>query len=108
MERQDDRVQEFSVNGDQLLAKFKELVHEGNVRRLTIKNEEGRTLIEVPLTLGVVGAALLPVFAAIGAVAALATRCTIVVERTGEGEAGPATGAEMPPASASEPTEPPV
>jgi hypothetical protein len=82
MERQSDRVQEFSVNGDQLLAKFKELVHEGNIRRIIIKNDEGKTLIEVPLTLGVVGVALLPVFAAIGAVAALATRCTIVVERT--------------------------
>jgi hypothetical protein len=59
----------------------KELVHEGNVRRLTINNEEGRTLLEVPLTIGVIGAALLPVFAALGAMAALATRCTIVVER---------------------------
>lgn len=109
MERQDDRVQEFSVNGDQLLAKFKELVHEGNVRRLTIKNEEGRTLIEVPLTIGVVGAALLPVFAAIGAVAALATRCTIVVERTAEGDTESATaGGEIPPTSAPESTEPPV
>jgi hypothetical protein len=88
MERQSDRVQEFSVNGDQLLAKFKELVHEGNIRRITIKNEEGKTLIEVPLTLGVVGVALLPVFAAIGAVAALATRCTIVVERTDEAASG--------------------
>lgn len=85
MERQSDRVQEFSVSGDQLLAKFKELVHEGNIRRITIKNEEGKTLIEVPLTIGVVGVALLPVFAAIGAVAALATRCTIVVERTEDG-----------------------
>jgi hypothetical protein len=85
MERQSDRVQEFSVSGDQLLAKFKELVHEGNIRRITIKNEEGKTLIEVPLTIGLVGVALLPVFAAIGAVAALATRCTIVVERTEDG-----------------------
>ena len=76
-----DRTQEFSVDGDQLLAKVKELVHEGNVRRLTITAEDGRTLVEVPLTVGVIGAALLPVFAAIGALAALATRCTIVVER---------------------------
>ena len=76
-----DRTQEFSVDGDQLLAKVKELVHEGNVRRLTITAEDGRTLLEVPLTVGVIGAALLPVFAAVGALAALATRCTIVVER---------------------------
>jgi len=76
-----DRVQEFTVNGDQVVAKVKELVREGNVRRLIIKNEHGATLIEVPLTIGVIGAALLPVFAAIGALAALATRCTIVVER---------------------------
>ena len=73
--------QEFSVDGDQLLAKVRELVHEGNVRRLTIKNDEGRIMLELPLTIGVIGAALLPVFAAIGALAALATRCTIVVER---------------------------
>ena len=76
-----NRTQEFSVDGDQLLAKVRELVHEGNVRRLTIKNDEGRTMLELPLTIGVIGAALLPVFAAIGALAALATRCTIVVER---------------------------
>lgn len=76
-----DRTQEFSVDGDQLLAKVKELVHEGNVRRLTITTDDGRTVLELPLTVGVIGAALLPVFAAIGALAALATRCTIVVER---------------------------
>ena len=76
-----NRTQEFSVDGDQLLATVRELVHEGNVRRLTIKTDEGRTLLEVPLTIGVIGAALLPVFAAIGALAALATRCNIVVER---------------------------
>jgi hypothetical protein len=81
MQATTDRVQEFTVTGDEVVAKVKELVHEGNVRRLIIKNEEGRTLIEVPLTVGVIGAALLPVFAAIGAMAALATRCTIVVER---------------------------
>jgi hypothetical protein len=81
MQATTDRIQEFTVTGDEVVAKVKELVHEGNVRRLIIKNEEGRTLIEVPLTVGVIGAALLPVFAAIGAMAALATRCTIVVER---------------------------
>lgn len=75
------RTQEFTLNGDEVVAKVKELVHEGNIRRISIKNEEGRTILEVPLTLGLIGAALLPVFAAIGAAAALATRCTIVVER---------------------------
>lgn len=75
------RTQEFTIDGDEVVAKVKELLHEGNIRRITIKNEEGRTMIEVPLTIGLIGAALLPVLAAIGALAALATRCTIVVER---------------------------
>jgi hypothetical protein len=73
--------EEFTLNGDEVIAKVKELVREGNIRRIIIKNEDGRTMLEVPLTIGVIGAALLPVFAAIGAAAALATRCTIVVER---------------------------
>jgi hypothetical protein len=76
-----DRIEEIRITGDQLLAKAKELVREGNVRRLIIKNGDGTTLIEVPLTVGVIGAALLPVWVAIGAIAALATDCTIVVER---------------------------
>jgi len=59
-------------------------VHEGNIRRITIKNEEGKTLIEIPLTLGVIGAVLLPVWAAVGAIAALVTDCTIVVEKVDE------------------------
>jgi hypothetical protein len=75
------RTEEFTLNGDEVVAKVKELIHEGNIRRISIKNEDGRTILEVPLTLGLIGAALLPVFAAIGAAAALATRCTIVVER---------------------------
>jgi hypothetical protein len=75
------RTEEIRITGDELLAKVKEIIHEGNVRRLIIKNADGVTLIEVPLTVGVIGAALLPVLAAIGAIAALATDCTIVVER---------------------------
>lgn len=78
------RTEEIKISGDQLLAKAKELVREGNVRRLMIKNADGHTLIEIPLTVGVIGAALLPVWAAIGAIAALATDCTIVVERADE------------------------
>jgi hypothetical protein len=75
------RREEFQVTGDAVVAKIKELIHEGNVRRITLKNEEGKTLIEIPLTLGVVGAILLPVWAAIGAIAALAANLTIVVEK---------------------------
>ena len=75
------RTQEFQVNGEDVVARLKALVHEGNIRRIILKNEEGRTLLEIPLTVGVVGAVLLPVWAAIGAVAALATKLTIVVEK---------------------------
>ncbi len=78
------QVDEYQVSGDNLLAKVKELVHEGNIRRVIIKNEEGEKLIEIPLTLGVVGIALLPVWAAIGAIAALVTDCTILVEKIEE------------------------
>jgi len=76
--------EEYQVDGDDLLHKVKELVHEGNIRRIIIKNEDGKRLIEIPLTLGVVGIALLPVWAAIGAVAALVADCTIVVEKVAE------------------------
>lgn len=72
---------EFQVKGEELIAKVKELIREGNVRRIVIDNEEGKTLIEIPLTLGVVGALFLPVFAAIGAIAAVVTNCTIRVQR---------------------------
>ena len=75
------RTEEFKLDGGKVLDKIKELIHEGNVRRITLKNEEGKTLIEIPLTLGLVGAALLPVFAAVGALAAVATRMVIAVEK---------------------------
>lgn len=75
------RREEFKVDGDVLLAKIKELVHEGNIRRVIIKNEEGRTLIDMPLTVGVVGALLAPQLAAIGAIAALLSSGTIIVEK---------------------------
>jgi hypothetical protein len=84
MSEQEVRTEEFQVSGDMLLAKVKELVHEGNIRHVAIKNEDGRILIDVPLTLGVVGAILAPQLAAIGAIAALVTRCTIVVEKVEE------------------------
>jgi phage-related minor tail protein len=76
-----DHTEEFEVKGDDLLSRVKELIAEGNVRRLTIKNSEGKTLLEIPLTIGVVGALIAPVAAAIGAVAALVTECTISVTR---------------------------
>ncbi len=75
------RREEFKLDGGKVVEKIKELIHEGNIRRIILKNEEGRTLIEIPLTLGVVGAAFLPVLAAVGAIAALAASMTIVVEK---------------------------
>lgn len=81
MEKEESHQQEFRIKGEDLVAKVKEIVAEGNIRRLIIKNDEGRTLLEIPLTIGVIGAILLPVWAAIGAVAALATNLTIVVEK---------------------------
>jgi len=75
------RIEEFEVSGDKVVETVKRLVHEGNIRRITIKDGSGRSLIEIPMTLGVVGVALLPVWAAVGALAALVTRCTIVVEK---------------------------
>jgi Zn-dependent protease len=75
------RTEEFKLDGGKVLDKIKELIHAGNIRRIILKNEEGKTLIEIPLTLGLVGAALLPVFAAVGALAAVATRMVIAVEK---------------------------
>jgi len=71
----------ISVAGEDLLRKVKELIHEGNVRRISIKDKQGKTLIELPLSIGLVGAALAPALAAVGAIAALVTECTVMVER---------------------------
>ena len=84
MSEEQVRTEEFQVSGDALVAKIKELVHEGNIRHVAIKNEDGRTLVDIPLTLGVVGTLLAPQLAAIGAIAALVTRCTIAVEKVEE------------------------
>ena len=81
MPEEKTRCEEFESSGEKLVSKIKELIHEGNIRRIIIKNEEGHSIIEFPLTLGVVGAVFVPVWAAIGAVAALMTKCSIVVER---------------------------
>jgi hypothetical protein len=78
------RFEEFKVDGDKLISEIKRILHQGNVRRIIVKNDRGETLIEVPLTIGVVGAILLPVWAALGAIAALAANFTIVVERVDE------------------------
>ena len=89
--------EEFRVTGEAVIAKVKELVREGNVRRITIKNEEGRSLIEIPLTVGVIGTVLLPVWAAIGAIDALVANLTIAVERVGEGAPQPPEAASSDP-----------
>ncbi len=73
--------EEFKVSGDDLIGKIKKLIAEGNARRIIIKNEAGESLVEFPLTVGAVGALLAPVLAAVGAIAALVTKCTIVVDR---------------------------
>ncbi len=75
------RSEVFTLDGDKLVSKVKELVREGNIRRISVRNKEGKSLIDIPLTAGVVGAVLLPTLAAVGAIAALVTECSIVVER---------------------------
>lgn len=71
----------FQVKGEQLLGKVKKLIQEGNVRRIIIKGKDGKTLVEFPLTVGLIGAVLAPMLAAVGAIAALVTECTITVQR---------------------------
>jgi len=73
--------EEFSVSADNLIEKVKELLHEGNVTRVIIKDEKGKVLLEIPATIGVVGVLIAPWLAALGVIAALATKCNIVVER---------------------------
>lgn len=88
--------EEFKVKGDQVVSKIKELLHEGNVRHVVIKNDEGKTMIEFPVTIGLAGALLLPVWAAVGAVAAMVSKCTIEVERTDDGESDEAAEGDPP------------
>jgi hypothetical protein len=71
----------FNVSGKELKEKIKELLKEGNVRKITILDKNNKVILRVPLTFGVVGALIAPVFAAVAAVAALVTECTIKVER---------------------------
>lgn len=77
----DTKTEEHVVSGEGLVSRVKELIREGNVRRISIKNDEGRTVLEIPLTIGVVGAVLMPAFVALGAIAALASHHTVVVEK---------------------------
>ncbi len=81
MPEQKFTTEEFRVEGEKLIAKIKELFHEGNIRRVIIKDKEGKTVMEIPVTLGVVGALIAPQLAAIGAIAALLSEATIVVEK---------------------------
>ncbi|MFN8583361.1 MAG: DUF4342 domain-containing protein [Gemmatimonadaceae bacterium] len=73
--------EQHTVSGEHLLARVKELIHQGNIRRIIIKNQEGKALLEIPLTVGVVGAMLLPIWVAVGAIAALAVDYTLEVEK---------------------------
>jgi hypothetical protein len=75
------RNEEFRVNGEELITKIKNLIKEGNIRRIIIKDKEGKVVFEIPLTFGVVGALIAPQLAAIGAIAALLTEATLVVEK---------------------------
>ena len=73
--------EEFKVSGEELLARIKQLIHEGNIRRIIIKDKDGKVLMEFPLTFGVIGLVLAPTLAAVGAIAALVTEVTVVVEK---------------------------
>ena len=105
MSEQTIRTEEYVVSGDKLVAKMKDLIHESNIRRISLKDEQGKTLIEIPLTLGVLGALLIPTWAAIGAIAALVADLRIVVEKVrddnaDEGAASKPTASETLPAEA--------
>ncbi|HLY68602.1 MAG TPA: DUF4342 domain-containing protein [Puia sp.] len=71
----------FKINGENLLKKVKELIAEGNIRKISIHDKEGKEIMNFPLTIGLVGALLAPVLAAVGALAALIGECTIMVEK---------------------------
>jgi len=81
MDEEKKKTEEFRVNGEDLMAKIKAIIREGNARKVTIKDKDGKEILSFPLTVGVVGIALAPVFAAVATIAALATECTIIIER---------------------------
>lgn len=71
----------FRVSGEDILGKIKEIIKEGNARRIIIKNDKDETIMEFPVTIGAVGVILAPIFAAVGTIAALAMKCTLIVEK---------------------------
>jgi len=73
--------EEFKLNGHELVNKIKELIKAGNIRRIIIKNEKGKVMMEIPVTVAVIGAVFAPILAAIGALAALLNKCSLVVEK---------------------------
>lgn len=73
--------EEFKVSGDDVVSFIKKIIGEGNARKISVKNEEGRVLVEFPVTIGAIGVVIAPLLAAAGAIAALVAKCTIVVER---------------------------
>lgn len=81
MKSQKSTTETFEIKGEKLLETVKNLIAEGNIRKIIIKDKKGKTIAEFPLTIGVVGALIAPVLAAIGAIAALLTECTLTVER---------------------------
>lgn len=86
-QKKSTRTEEFKVSGEDIMRKIKELIAEGNIRKISIKNKENKIIAEFPLTLGVVGGVLLPVLASIGTIIALVSECTISVEREAEEKA---------------------
>lgn len=76
-----NKKEEFKVSGEEIVEKIKEIIKEGNARKIIIKNENGQSIVEFPLTIGAIGALIAPILAAVGAIAALLTKCTIVVEK---------------------------
>jgi hypothetical protein len=81
MTEEKSHTEEFRVDGEKLIGKVKEVIHEGNIRRIIIKDKDGKTVLEIPMTFGVVGALIAPQLAAIGAIAALLTEATVVLEK---------------------------
>ena len=75
------KTEEYSINGEDLMAKIKDVIKQGNAKKITIRGKDGNEILSFPVTVGVAGLVLAPVFAAVGAIAALATECTIVIER---------------------------
>ena len=76
-----NKKEEFKVSGEELVGKIKEIIKEGNARKIIIKNESGESVAEFPLTVGAIGALIAPILAAVGALAAILSKCTIIVEK---------------------------